>query len=250
MKTKQNRIIPCLDVDRGRVVKGKQFKNIQDVANPVDLAKRYNEAGADELVFYDITATNEGRSIFLNVVKQVSEIISIPFTVGGGIRSLQDMEKVLEAGADKISINSAAIKNPDLIREGAKQFGKDRIVLSMDVKKIAQQKWQVFINSGRQATEFTAETWAKQGEEFGAGELVLNGISDDGVQQGYDLQLIESIRNTVSIPIIASGGAGVKEHFKTAFEHGADGALAASVFHSEDITIQELKAYLTKENIF
>src|SRR5690625_1885080 len=186
------RIIPCLDVDKGRVVKGKQFKDIQDVDDPVALAKRYNRDGADELVFYDITASNEDRDIFLDIVEKVAAEIAIPFTVGGGIRTLDDIHRVLHAGADKVSINSAAVKSPELIKEAALKFGSQCIVLSIDAKKTGNNKWEVFINGGRVNTKLDAMEWAKQGEALGAGELVLNAIETDGGKNGYDLDLMQA----------------------------------------------------------
>ncbi|HEX6593011.1 MAG TPA: imidazole glycerol phosphate synthase subunit HisF [Bacillota bacterium] len=249
MPRKTKRIIPCLDVDDGRVVKGKKFKNIEDVANPVDLARAYDQAGADELVFYDITASSEGRNIFIGVVEQVAATISIPFTVGGGIRTLEDIERVFQAGADKVSINSAAVQHPNLIASAAKKFGRERVVLSIDAKETARKKWDVFINGGRKNTGMEATEWARKGEELGAGELVVNSMDEDGVKNGYNVLLTETIANAVNIPVVASGGAGTKEHFKVILEHGADAALAASVFHYGEITIPELKDYLANEQI-
>lgn len=241
-----HRIIPCLDVANGRVVKGRQFKNIQDVADPVTLAKKYNEAGADELVFYDITASTEGRSIFLNVVEKIAQVTSIPFTVGGGIRTLEDIQLVLEAGADKVSINSAAIINPSFIEEAADKFGSSCIVLAMDVKQVAANKWHVFNKGGSNDTEIDAIEWALSSEKLGAGEIVVNAIDDDGEKGGFNLVLTKTIAETVAIPVVASGGAGTKAHFASALKEGkADGALAASVFHYGDINIPDLKKYLT-----
>jgi len=244
------RIIPCLDVDKGRVVKGKKFKDIQDVEDPVTLAKRYNRDGADELVFYDITASNEDRDIFLDIVEKVAAENAIPFTVGGGIRTLEDIHRVLHAGADKISINSAAVKNPGLIKEAAGKFGSQCIVLSIDAKKTGGKKWEVFINGGRTSTEMDVIEWAKQGEKLGAGEIVLNSIETDGDKNGYDLALMQTVASAVNIPIIASGGAGKPEHFLRVLKEGfADAALAASVFHYNETPIPELKRYLADEGI-
>src|SRR5690606_33361064 len=187
------RIIPCLDVDKGRVVKGRKFQNIQDVADPVELAKQYNEAGADELVLYDITASNEERDIFLDVVEKVAKEISIPFTVGGGIRTVDDIQRVLRSGADKVSINSAAVTNPDLIEAGANKFGSQCIVLSIDAKETSPGKWEVFIQGGRKNTEIDAVEWAKRGEQSGAGEIVINAIDTDGEKNGYHLALTKEI---------------------------------------------------------
>lgn len=244
------RIIPCLDVDKGRVVKGKKFKDIQDVDDPVALGKRYNRDGADELVFYDITASNEERKIFLDVVEKVAAENAIPFTVGGGIRTLEDIHSTLHAGADKVSINSAAVNNPELIKEAALKFGTQCIVLSIDAKKTGANKWEVFINGGRTNTEKDVLEWAKQGEMLGAGEIVLNAIETDGEKSGYDMKLMQAVASAVNIPIVASGGAGKPEHFSSVLRKGyADAALAASVFHYNEIPIPELKKFLDKEGI-
>ncbi|WP_067726400.1 imidazole glycerol phosphate synthase subunit HisF [Oceanobacillus damuensis] len=243
------RIVPCLDVDKGRVVKGKKFQNIRDVAAPVELAKRYNEAGADELVFYDITASNEERDIFLDVVENVAKEIAIPFTVGGGIRTVEDIHKVLRSGADKVSINSAAVDNPQLITDSALKFGSQCIVLSIDAKEVAPKRWNVFTRGGRNDTGIDAIEWAKKGEQLGAGELVINAMDSDGEKNGYNLALTKIIAETVNIPVVASGGAGTQEHFSTVLKEGADAALAASVFHYGEINIQQLKKYLQEEDI-
>ena len=244
------RIIPCLDVDKGRVVKGKKFRDIKDVADPVELAKRYNAAGADELVFYDITASNEERDIFLDIVEKVAQEIAIPFTVGGGIRTIEDIHKVLRSGADKVSINSAAVTNPELIKEAALKFGSQCIVLSIDSKRTEQNNWKVFINGGRKNTGMNAVEWAKRGEELGAGEIVVNAIDTDGEKGGYDLELTKRIAEAVSLPIVASGGAGKLEHFSEILKSDyADAALAASVFHYEEIAIPDLKKYLAENDI-
>jgi len=243
------RIIPCLDVDNGRVVKGKKFQNIQDVADPVNLAKRYNEAGADELVFYDITASNEERNIFLDVVEKVAREVSIPFTVGGGIRTIEDIHKVLRSGADKVSINSAAVDNPDLINKAALKFGTQCIVLSIDAKQGDSNNWEVYTKGGRNNTGMNAIDWAKRGEKLGAGEIVINAIDTDGEKNGYNLELTTAIAEAVNIPVVASGGAGTKEHFAKILKEGADAALAASVFHYGEIPIPELKSYLQEQGI-
>lgn len=243
------KILPCLDVDKGRVVKGRKFQDIQDVADPVELAKRYNEAGADELVFYDITASTEERNIFIDVVEKVAKAISIPFTVGGGLRTVDDIERVLAAGADKVSINSAAVKQPDIIQEAAEKFGSHCIVLSLDAKNVTDNKWNVYTKGGQHDTGMDAIEWAKRGEQLGAGEIVVNSIDADGEKDGYDLELTEKIAEAVHIPVVASGGAGKKEHFKEAFEAGAAVALAASVFHYNEIPIPELKQYLEEQGI-
>lgn len=243
--TNDKRIIPCLDVDQGRVVKGRKFKNVQDVADPLELAKKYSEAGADELVFYDITASTEGRSLFLELVGDLAKEVNIPFTVGGGIRILEDIQKIFDVGVDKVSINSAAITNPELIEQASQRFGSKRIVLSIDVKQIGESKWTIFNRGGRQDTGLDAIEWAKKGEQLGAGEIVVNSIDGDGEKDGYSLELTRTIAEAVSIPVVASGGAGKMEHFKTILTEGkADAALAASVFHYDDIDIVELNKYL------
>lgn len=244
------RIIPCLDVKKGRVVKGKKFKNLVDVDDPVQLAKFYSEAGADELVFYDITASNEERNIFLNVVERTAQEVNIPFTVGGGIRSIDDFTAVLRAGADKVSINSSAVKSSELIRQGALKFGRQCVVLSMDIKKNQYGEYNVYINGGRVNTEKEAVAWAIEGEKLGAGELVINSIDTDGVKDGYDIDITRSIAEAVNIPIIASGGAGKKEDFLEVLKEGkADAALAASVFHYGEIPIGKLKEYLLNNGL-
>ena len=241
------RIVPCLDVDHGRVVKGVKFQGLQDVDDPVELAKHYSDIGADELVFYDITASNEEREIFLDVVEKTAYKVYIPFTVGGGIRTIDDFNKVLRAGADKVSVNSAAVKNPQLITEAALKFGSQCVVLSIDAKR-SGDSWEVYVNGGRTPTGIDAVEWAVRGEKAGAGELVLNSIDADGVKTGFDLELNRVISESVTLPVIASGGAGTKEHFLEVFREGkADAGLAASVFHFGEIDIRELKKYL-KEN--
>lgn len=243
------RIIPCLDVDKGRVVKGKKFSDIKDVSDPVALAKMYSEAGADELVFYDITASNEERDIFIHIVEKTAYEVYIPFTVGGGIRTIDDFNKVLRAGADKVSVNSAAVKNPNIITEAALKFGSQCVVLSIDAKKVGNS-WNVFINGGRLDTGIDVIEWAVRGEKLGAGELVLNSIDADGVKQGYDIELNRIISEKVNIPVIASGGAGKKEDFLDVLKNGkADAALAASVFHFGEIDILNLKNYLQDNDI-
>ena len=248
--TNNKRIIPCLDVDNGRVVKGRKFLDVQDVADPLELAKKYSQAGADELVFYDITASTDNRSIFLDLIQELAKEVQIPFTVGGGIRTLDDIQKIFDAGVDKVSINSAALENPLLIQEAAEKFGSSRIVLSMDVKEVRQSKWSVFARGGKKDTGMDAIEWAIQGERLGAGEIVVNSIDGDGEKDGYSLELTKTIAEAVAIPIVASGGAGKMEHFQTILTEGkADAALAASVFHYDDINIIELKKYLEEKNI-
>ncbi|MCD5413738.1 MAG: imidazole glycerol phosphate synthase subunit HisF [Clostridiales bacterium] len=243
------RIIPCLDVKNNMVVKGKKFKNIKTLADPVELAKKYRDSGADELVFYDISATHEGRDIFLDTVRNIAKNIDIPFTVGGGIRTINDFTNALFAGADKISVNSAAVKNPELINEAANKFGNQCVVLSLDVKTVGNQ-WKIYVNGGRKNTGLDAIQWAIEGVQRGAGELVINAIDEDGIQSGYAIDLMQAIANVVNVPIIASGGAGKLEHFKDILTGDyVDGALAASVFHYNMIEIPTLKAYLAKNNI-
>lgn len=244
------RIIPCLDVDKGRVVKGKKFQDIKDVADPVELAMRYNNEGADELVFYDITASNEERNIFLDMVERVAATINIPFMVGGGIRTIDDIYRVLHSGADKVSINSAAITNPTLIETAAAKFGTQCIVLSIDAKETEPGKWHVYQNGGRTNTGIDALEWAIQGEQLGAGELVINSIDVDGIKNGYNLTLTKAIADQVNVPIVASGGAGSPVHFQQVLSDNiADAALAASVFHYDLINIASLKQYLAQQNI-
>lgn len=244
------RIIPCLDVRDGRVVKGTNFTGIRDVESPVELAKFYNEQGADELVFYDITASYENRFIFTNILEQAAKEIFIPLTVGGGINKVEDFERVLKCGADKVSVNSGAIKNPKLISEAAKMYGNQCVVLSMDVKKIGND-YKIFAKGGRENTGIDALMWAKRGEEEGAGELVVNSIDTDGVKKGFDLELLTKISNIVSIPIIASGGAGKIEHFVELFQNlpQVDAGLAASIFHFREVSITKLKKQLKQKGI-
>ena len=243
------RIVPCLDVRDGRVVKGKQFKNIRDVDDPVKLGKFYSEQGADELVFYDITATHEKRNIFIDVVRAVAEAIDIPFTIGGGIASIDDFHQVLRAGADKVSVNSAAVMRPDLIREAALRFGSQCVVLSIDAKRDGRGGWQVYVEGGRKNTGIDAIAWAKQGVALGAGEICMNSMDADGEKAGFDLELNRRLATELPVPIIASGGAGTMEDFKRVFDIGVDAALAASVFHFGQIPIPELKKYLSAEGV-
>ena len=243
------RIVPCLDVRDGRVVKGKQFKNIRDVDDPVKLGKFYSEQGADELVFYDITATHEKRNIFIDVVRDVAEAIDIPFTIGGGIASIDDFHQVLRAGADKVSVNSAAVMRPDLIREAALRFGSQCVVLSIDAKRDGRGGWQVYVEGGRKNTGIDAIAWAKQGVALGAGEICMNSMDADGEKAGFDLELNRRLATELPVPIIASGGAGTMEDFKRVFDVGVDAALAASVFHFGQIPIPELKKYLSEQGV-
>ncbi len=248
MKRFAKRIIPCLDVKDGRVVKGVNFVGLQDAGDPVEVARRYNEEGADELTFLDITASHEKRDTIVDVVKQVAREVFIPLCVGGGIKNLDDIYKLLNVGCDKISINSHAIKNPDFIDESAKRFGSQCITVAIDAKKM-QDGWHVFINGGRVDTGLNALSWAKEVEKRGAGEILLTSMDTDGVKNGFDLELTRAVSELVNIPVIASGGAGQMSHFKEAFCSGADAALAASVFHYKQIDIIELKHYLTKKDI-
>ncbi len=238
------RIIPCLDVRDGRVVKGTNFQGLRDMADPVNLAKFYNESGADELVFYDITASAEGRSLFTDILRRVAGEIFIPLTVGGGIRTLEDFDRVLKCGADKVSVNSGAIADPGLIAAGARKYGDQCVVLSMDVKRVDGQ-FRLFAKGGREDTGIDAMEWAVRGAAAGAGEIVLNSIDTDGVKQGFDLEMLDELAGRVNVPIIASGGAGRMEDFAELFTHpGVDAGLAASIFHTRQVEISALKAYL------
>lgn len=242
------RIIPCLDVKDGRVVKGVNFVGLKDAGDPVEVAKRYNEEGADELTFLDITASHEERDTIVHIVEQVAKEVFIPLTVGGGIRVLDDIYKLLNVGCDKVSINSAAIKRPEFINEGAKRFGSQCIVVAIDVKKTGDQ-YNVYLNGGRVDTGINAFEWAKEVVDRGAGEILLTSMDADGTKAGFDLSITEQISRAVNVPVIASGGAGTMEHIKEAFEHGADAALAASIFHYKEIDIMDLKRYLSSKGI-
>lgn len=244
------RIIPCLDVHCGRVVKGVNFVNLKDAGDPVQIAKAYDEAGADELVFLDITASSDARNIIVNLVEKTAEQVFIPFTVGGGIRTVDDFREILKAGADKISVNSAAIKRPELISEAAYKFGSQCVVVAIDAKQNASGGYSVYLNGGRVDTGLDAIEWAKKAEELGAGEILLTSMDADGTKAGYDLPLTQKVSSVVSIPVIASGGAGQLSHFKDALTTGgADAVLAASLFHYKELTVNELKEYLKQENI-
>ncbi len=244
------RIIPCLDIRNGHVVKGVNFEGVQEIADPVELASYYNESGADELVFYDITASFENRGLFTDVLLKVAGRVFIPLTVGGGINSLDDFDRMLKCGADKVSINTGAIKRPELITEGAKRYGSQCVVLSMDIKRVGAA-WHIFAKGGREDTDLDALLWAEKGEALGAGELVVNSIDTDGVRGGFDLPLLEEMAKRVTIPIIASGGAGRAEDFLTLFREVSqvDAGLAASVFHLKEISIRDLKHYLRKNGV-
>lgn len=244
------RIIPCLDVKDGRVVKGVNFQGLNDVSSPIELGKYYSDNGADELVFYDITASAEGRALFTDILKKVAETIFIPLTVGGGINTLEDFDRVLKCGADKVSVNSGAIKNPDLIAQAAQKYGDQCVVFSVDVKRV-DGKFTVFAKGGRENTGMDAIEWIKKCVALGAGEVVVNSIDTDGVKQGFDLEMLEAVCDAVSVPVIASGGAGSMENFVTLFKElpKVDAGLAASIFHFGEVNIKELKERLAKENI-
>lgn len=244
------RIIPCLDIRDGRVVKGVNFKGVQDVNSPVELAKFYNSAGADELVFYDITASVEGRGLFTDILRQVASQIFIPLTVGGAINTVEDFDRVLKAGADKVSVNSGAVRNPALIAEAAKKYGNQCVVLSMDVARV-NGAYHLFTKGGREDTGMDAMAWAEQGVNSGAGEIVLNSIDTDGVKNGFDLEMLAALTARVSVPVIASGGAGCKEDFLTLFQSNpaVDAGLAASIFHFKEVEISTLKAYLAAHGV-
>lgn len=245
------RIIPCLDVNNGRVVKGVNFVNLVDAGDPVEVAKIYNESLADEIVFLDITATHEGRDTIVDVVRRTAEQIFIPLTVGGGIRTVDDFRKILLAGADKVSVNSAAINRPDLINEAAEKFGSQCVVVAIDAKRNDERNsWDVYINGGRINTNIDAIEWAIEAQKRGAGEILLTSMDCDGTKAGYDLELTRRVSESVSIPVIASGGAGTMEHFAEALTTGkADAALAASLFHFREVDMLELKQYLRDKGI-
>ena len=245
------RIIPCLDVDKGRVVKGTSFINLRDAGDPAELAAYYNEQGCDELVFLDITASSDDRDTMISVVEQVSAEVFIPLTVGGGIRSISNIRNMLRAGADKISLNTAAVKKPQLVRDSALEFGSQCIVAAIDAKRNGDQGgWEVYVNGGRTPTGLNVIEWAKDLVDLGAGELLLTSMDTDGQQTGYDLDLLKSVSESVSVPVIASGGAGEMEHIYNAFEHGkADAVLAASIFHFGKYTVKDVKKYLNEQGI-
>ena len=243
------RIIPCLDVKDGRVVKGVNFTSLRDLADPVDMARFYNEAGADELVFYDITASAEGRALFTDILCQVASQVFIPLTVGGGIRTLEDFDRVLKCGADKVSVNSGAIADPGLIGAAAKKYGNQCVVLSMDVKRVAG-RFHLFAKGGREDIGIDAMEWAVRAVSDGAGEIVLNSIDTDGVKNGFDLEMLDALAARVNIPIVASGGAGTMEHFAELFTHPRiDAGLAASIFHTKQVDIQDLKQFLRDQGV-
>ena len=271
------RIIPCLDVDRGRVVKGTNFVGLRDAGDPVEVARRYDEQGADELVFLDISASHEGRAILLDMIRRVAESIFMPFTVGGGIRTLDDATQIIQAGAEKVSLNSAAVKTPELIEEVSRKFGRCATVVNIDPRRVrgtrvgsgqwavgspnqgllptahcplpTEEWWEVHVNGGRVPTGLEAVAWARRVEELGAGEIVLTSMDADGTKNGYDLPMVEAVSRAVNIPVVASGGAGSPEHLWKAFEAGADAALAASIFHYNEYSIPDTKAYLAARGV-
>lgn len=245
------RIVPCLDVKDGRVVKGIQFLELRDAGDPVELAKVYDEQGADELVFLDISASHEGRKTMVEVVQHVAAELAIPFTVGGGINSVEDMKAILRAGADKVSLNTAAVLRPGLVREGADYFGSQCIVVAIDAKYDEESdSWKVYTHGGRKLKDLDAVEWAKEVESLGAGEILLTSMDSDGEKKGFNLPLTKAVSEAVSIPVIASGGAGNAEHFKDVFTEGkADAALAASIFHYKETGVEEVKSYLREQEV-
>lgn len=243
------RIIPCLDIKDGRVVKGVNFVNIKDAGDPVEAAIEYEKQGADEIAFLDITATHENRNITLSVIEKAAENVFMPITVGGGIRTIEDIRNLFAAGADKVSINSEAVKNPNFIKDAANKFGSQAVIAAIDAKSNGDNSWEVVIAGGRKKTGLDAVNWAKTMEEFGAGEILLTSMDKDGMKTGYDIALTKAVSQAVSIPVIASGGVGTMEHFYEGFSLGlADAALAASVFHFQEMTIMDVKEYLKNKN--
>lgn len=249
MENFAKRIIPCLDVNNGRVVKGVNFVGLKDAGDPIEVAKRYNDEGADELCFLDITASSDGRDTIVHVVEEVAKQLFIPLTVGGGIRKIDDISKLLNVGCDKVSLNSSAVDNPNLIYEAANKFGSQCIVVAIDVKKNDKGSYNVFVHGGRKDTGLDAIEWAKKVYNLGAGEILLTSMDSDGTKAGYDLNITSAISNSVQIPVIASGGAGTMEHILQAFKNGADAALAASIFHYKEIEIMKLKEFLKDNGI-
>ena len=248
------RIIPCLDVDKGRVVKGVKFESIRDAGDPVEIAKRYNDEGADEITFLDITASHEGRDTTLHTVEKMASQVFIPLTVGGGVRTLQDIRNLLNAGADKVSINSAAVHNPEFVREAADRFGSQCIVVAIDAKKVSAEsepnRWEIFTHGGRKPTGIDAILWAKQMTEYGAGEILLTSMDKDGTKDGFDIAVTRAISDAVSVPVIASGGVGTLQHLVNGvLQGGADAVLAASIFHFGEYTIREAKEYMVAAGI-
>ncbi len=245
----KNRIIPCLDVADGRVVKGVNFENLVDAGDPVLQAEFYSNSGADELCFLDITASHENRSTIFDMVRKVAKVCFIPFTVGGGVREIDDIRQLLLCGADKVSINSAAVYNPELVREAAKKFGRQCIVIAIDAKKNSHGRFDVFVKGGRENTGIDAVLWAQKMQEFGAGEILLTSMDKDGTKSGYDLELVSAISSTLKIPVIASGGVGNLEHLAQGIKAGASAILAASIFHFKTYSIGEAKEYLAKNGL-
>ncbi len=244
------RIIPCLDVEKGRVVKGTKFLNLQDAGDPVELAAFYDKSGADELVFLDITASSEYRNIMLDMVAQVARQVFIPFTVGGGLRTVADMQLVLKEGADKAALNTAAVNHPELIREGAHQFGSQCVVVAIDARRVSGKKWEVYTHGGRTPTGIDVVTWARRAEELGAGEILLTSMDRDGTKEGYDLELTRTVSRAVAIPVIASGGVGkIEDFYEGAVQGEADGLLAASLFHFGEASVAEVKDYLREKGV-
>jgi imidazole glycerol-phosphate synthase subunit HisF len=245
------RVIPCLDVKDGRVVKGINFINLRDAGDPVEQAQVYNREGADELVFLDITASHEGRGLMLDIARRVAESVFIPFTVGGGIGSLQDIHAIISTGADKVSINTAAVRSPGLISEGARAFGSQAIVVAIDARRrLAGEGWETTTHGGRQRTGLDAVTWAKECQERGAGEILLTSMDTDGTKAGFDIELTRAITDVVTIPVIASGGAGVLKHFaEVVLQAGASAVLAASLFHFQELSIEQVKEYMAEQGI-
>lgn len=249
MENFAKRIIPCLDVNNGRVVKGVNFVGLKDAGDPIEVAKRYNDEGADELCFLDITASSDGRDTIVHVVEEVAKQLFIPLTVGGGIRKIDDISRLLNVGCDKVSLNSSAVDNPNLIYEAANKFGSQCVVVAIDVKKNSNGSYNVFVHGGRKDTGLDAIQWAKRVYDLGAGEILLTSMDSDGTKAGYDLNITSAISNSVQIPVIASGGAGTMEHILQAFQNGADAALAASIFHYKEIEIIKLKKFLKDKGI-
>lgn len=247
------RVIPCLDIDRGRVVKGTNFVNLRDAGDPVDVARRYQDEGADELVFLDINATHEGRDLMLEVLERTAEVVFMPLTVGGGIRTLDDIRRLLNAGCDKVSINSAAVRDPDFVRRAADRFGSQCITVNIDPKRVVRdgaEVWEVFISGGRTGTGLEAVSWAREVEKLGAGEIVLTCMDRDGTRDGYDLEMTRAVVDAVTIPVVASGGAGKPEHLVQAVTvGGASAVLAASIFHFGEYTIEETKRLMARNGI-
>ena len=244
------RIIPCLDVRNGKVVKGVNFEGIRDVGDPVECAEEYNKQGADEIVFYDITASFEGRGVFLDVVRETAKKVFVPLTVGGGIKNVDDIRETLRAGADKVSVNSQAVKNPQLIKDGADIFGCQCICVGIDAKKVGENQWTVFINGGRVDMQLDLIEWVKKVENLGAGEICLNSIDADGTKEGFDIEMLKAVCGAVNIPVIASGGAGKIDDFSEVFEKtGATAALAASLFHFKELTVQQVKEHCRNKGI-